>query len=378
MKAALISDGDLSQSALFARLPVIVSCEHVGMQLISPDRFENATLLIVDLSGASREGLENLRTQLTNLRHLRLLFIVTPSDRWETVQAHSFGNIEVFDRRLGFKALAQVIQEHHRKTLNASMSAQVPHATRKAVLKGSGALDEMMHACLFSERMPVKIIKSASSSVVEALEADGLKNWIKAVEQHHSATYHHSLHVAGLVVAFCEQLGWQEGAREAMAAGALIHDIGKTRIPLAILDKPGKLTECEFDLIKKHPIFGREILNGRPEIPPQLAAMALHHHEYLDGSGYPDGLTEKDLNEQVRVMTICDIFAAMTEERAYKKAFPPGVALAELEKMGSKLDQSLVLKFRSVVADTDLGRIKKKTRPGKVPARAEQPQLKAG
>ena len=153
----------------------------------------------------------------------------------------------------------------------------------------------------------------------------------------------------GLVTSFSQSLGWSTSDQYTMAAAGLVHDIGKTKIPLAILDKPGKLTDQEFELIKQHPVFGYEILHEREEVTDEIKHMTFHHHEFMDGSGYPEGLTAVELHPMVRVMTICDIFAALTEKRSYKEALSPRVAYAKLMEMGGKLDQSLVRKFTKVV-----------------------------
>ena len=144
----------------------------------------------------------------------------------------------------------------------------------------------------------------------------------------------------------------------------MVHDIGKVRIPLSILDKPGKLTGDEFALVRKHPVYSRQILSGRPEIGPDVLDLAVHHHEYLDGSGYPDGLHGEQISRHVRMLTICDIYAALTEERAYKEAFSSRRAYATLLEMEGKIDQDLLQRFRPIAVRTDLGEVRRSVAAG--------------
>ena len=101
---------------------------------------------------------------------------------------------------------------------------------------------------------------------------------------------------------------------------ATLHDIGKARIPLAILDKPARLDPGEEEIMRSHPVIGYELLKGLAGITPEILDGVRHHHEYLDGSGYPDGLTAPKISDLVRLLTISDIFAALIEFAAIPAA----------------------------------------------------------
>ncbi|WP_150523888.1 HD-GYP domain-containing protein [Roseibium sediminis] len=377
MNVALIADGDVYRHPMFSGLPERFSCRLFGMREFLARATAGLTLVVVDIANASREGLQHLRNQLAMLSGVPVHFIATPGLRWEIVQANSFPGILLFDRRLGSEGLAGLLREHGRQILSRKTGGRVPQQTRKALLEGAKLLEAVADSVASTEKLPTRLLKQASESLTEAMAADGLMPWVNAVAHHHSGTYRHSLHVAGLTAAFSAELGWPVQARNLMAAGALLHDIGKMRISLSILDKPGRLTSEEFDEIKKHPVYSQDILDKRPEIPEPLKIMAVQHHEYLDGSGYPKGLRADQLCPRVRVLTICDVFSAMTETRAYKKAYPPEVAFQELEKMGGKLDQSLVKTFRKLVIDLEMGRINRREARQKAAAR-QQRELLAG
>jgi HD-GYP domain-containing protein (c-di-GMP phosphodiesterase class II) len=117
---------------------------------------------------------------------------------------------------------------------------------------------------------------------------------------------------------------------------------------LSILDKPGRLDPVEDEIMKSHPVIGYELLKDLPGIPPEVLDGVRHHHEYLDGSGYPDGLTSFRISDLVRLLTISDIFAALIESRPYRPAMSREDAYKILCGMDGKLEAPLVSAFRRV------------------------------
>jgi HD-GYP domain-containing protein (c-di-GMP phosphodiesterase class II) len=128
----------------------------------------------------------------------------------------------------------------------------------------------------------------------------------------------------------------------------MFHDIGKARIPLAILDKPGRLDPGERAMIETHPAAGYDFLKGHDRISPEILDAVRHHHEFLDGSGYPDALCAESIGDIVRILTISDIFAALIEHRHYKPTMPRADAYNILSGMSGKLEKALVASFKQV------------------------------
>ena len=127
-----------------------------------------------------------------------------------------------------------------------------------------------------------------------------------------------------------------------------MHDVGKVKIPISVLDKPGKLSPEERAEINKHPNYGAEILRMDGQFNDEIVDLTLHHHELLDGSGYPDGLIGSQISDPVRIMTIVDIFSALIDKRSYKEAMPADAAYRLLLEMDGKLEMALVKAFEPV------------------------------
>ncbi|WP_169507198.1 HD-GYP domain-containing protein [Pleomorphomonas koreensis] len=180
--------------------------------------------------------------------------------------------------------------------------------------------------------------------------------WLDLFQNYHDGTAQHCSLVSGFTLAFARKLGFNDRDTSRLYDAAFFHDIGKAVIPLEILDKPGRLIASEWEIMKSHASRGYEILTRDDRTAGEIARIARDHHEYLDGSGYPNGLTAAKIGDPTRILTICDIFAALVEKRAYKSPKSPEEAYAILASMaGSKLDPDLVRLFEAVVADYDTG-----------------------
>ncbi len=143
-------------------------------------------------------------------------------------------------------------------------------------------------------------------------------------------TYLHSVAVCALMVALGRQLGMGgENLKQAGIAG-LLHDIGKMCIPNEVLNKPGKLTDQEFIIVKEHPKKGWEMLKASYDASDIVLDVCLHHHERVDGNGYPDKLSGESLTKFARMGAICDVYDALTSDRCYKKGWDPAHAISKM------------------------------------------------
>jgi putative nucleotidyltransferase with HDIG domain len=166
-----------------------------------------------------------------------------------------------------------------------------------------------------------------------------------AIDAKDHYTQGHSLKVAAYAVLLCEAMGMSEAETEEVRLGALLHDIGKVGIPENILNKNGPLNSEEWETMKQHVTFGAKILEPLRAIT-RIRKIVGNHHEYFDGSGYPDGVHGEQIPLGSRIVSIADAYDTITSDRTYKKGRAPDEAMAELERCaGAQFDADLVRLF---------------------------------
>lgn len=143
-------------------------------------------------------------------------------------------------------------------------------------------------------------------------------------------TYLHSVAVCALMIALGKQLKLDEALLKDLGMAGLLHDVGKMMIPDVVLNKPGRLSDEEFAIVKSHPQRGWEILRGSEGVCPIAFDVCLHHHERVDGAGYPDKLSGDNLSLYARMGAVCDVYDAITSNRCYKLAWEPAEALRKM------------------------------------------------
>lgn len=178
---------------------------------------------------------------------------------------------------------------------------------------------------------------------------------IRSVDEY---TFSHCVNVCVLSVLTGAAMEYSRDELRTLGMGAILHDIGKTMIPKEILNKPGRLTKEEYEIIKKHPQFGYEILEEYPNINDLIRLVVLTHHERFDGKGYPFGLKGEEIHEFSRIVSIADVYDAMTSERAYSKKNMPHKVLEYLISMGNhQFDYEITKIFIRHIAYFPLGTV---------------------
>jgi HD-GYP domain-containing protein (c-di-GMP phosphodiesterase class II) len=143
-------------------------------------------------------------------------------------------------------------------------------------------------------------------------------------------TYMHSVAVCAMMVALSKQLGFDESQTRLAGLAGLMHDLGKALMPTEVLNKPGKLTEAEFNIIKTHPAEGHQMLLSGQKVHAVVLDVCLHHHEKTDGSGYPKGLKGNEISVVAKMGAICDVYDAITSNRPYKSGWDPAESLRKM------------------------------------------------
>lgn len=182
-----------------------------------------------------------------------------------------------------------------------------------------------------------------------------IRSLAEAIDAKDSYTRGHSDRVADYAEALARKLDLEEDMLSAVRCAGYLHDTGKIGIPDAILLKPGKLTDDEYTQIMNHPILSHKIIEP-VEFPFEVKPLVRHHHERIDGSGYPDGLTGEEIPLGARIIGIADAYEAMTSDRPYRKALSRAAAVEELQRCsGTQFDSELVDAFLLVVDELGQG-----------------------
>jgi putative nucleotidyltransferase with HDIG domain len=172
-----------------------------------------------------------------------------------------------------------------------------------------------------------ELVEEISSSVMRNAHALISLARLKNADEY---TYMHSVAVCALMIALARQLNLPEATvRDAGLAG-LLHDIGKIGIPDKILNKPGKLTDEEFAAVKSHPEIGAQVLLEGNQVGAMVMDVVLHHHEKMDGTGYPHGLKGDHISLYAKMGAVCDVYDAITSNRPYKKGWPPAESIRKM------------------------------------------------
>jgi len=311
------------------------------------DEFANeapATLTLLDIDLDRPKNAETVRQWLQRRPKDGLaIFAVNGGSHIQTVRAYSMGATDVVFRPIRPGALLKKLLAKNDVSITRRRTTAIDKSN--GIIAGITALQHMFLAAGEGEPLEPEVLTDAGDALVMEIERIGFAEWVHAVRAHHSQTYQHCLVVSGATAAFALQVGFRSADRRRVAIAGLLHDVGKAKVPVGILEKPSKLSEDEYAVVKRHAEFGHEILQMIEGLNPELLDMVLHHHEYLDGSGYPHGLQGCDISDLTRIVTICDIFGALIERRAYRAPMSGRAAYQILSDMGSKLDRDLVREF---------------------------------
>ena len=345
MTVHIVADSDVKLSALRAMLQNhhVVTSELLG-GAGRPCIKSDVVVVTADLRVVENiAALKEMFGKFTDIP--KRIFLIDQKARLFTVQAHALGATQVLVNPVDPVDLLAQLANSHRGENDPDDALHGAGATAAA---GAIAIGSMFSAVLSGKPIDIRGAKGAGRRIADNVAEHGLTSWLETVRRHHEGTYQHCLLVTGIAVDFGLSLGLAKPDLERLYSAAMFHDIGKARIPLAVLDKPGRLDPEERALIETHPAAGYEVLKGNVGVSAEILDAVRHHHEYLDGSGYPDALCAARISDIVRILTISDIFAALIEHRVYKPTLSREQAYEIIQAMHGKLERPLVAAFRNV------------------------------
>ncbi len=188
-----------------------------------------------------------------------------------------------------------------------------------------------------------KLVSDLAESIVRNYSA---LVWLTNLKERDEYTTTHCINVCILTLSFGRCLGLKRGLLNSAGLGALLHDLGKMKVPLDVLNKPGKLTKDEFEVMKSHPLHGFDLLKGEEGLNDEVLKIVRSHHERINGGGYPDGLSEQQISKLTRMVSIVDVYDAVTSDRVYHDGMPAHEAVKLMYNWAPRnFDQKLIEVF---------------------------------
>lgn len=237
-------------------------------------------------------------------------------------------------------------KKKYRRTELEALQEELPRA-QKNFNSSSKMVKNIMQKIIADEEFELEPVQNTVAECVDSIlhnpDALMLLSNIKNADEY---TAEHCLRVSIMSIAFGKYLGMSKEELQCVGIGAMLHDVGKMKIPDEILNKPGKLSPAEFCVMKDHAVEGFKILKDKKFLSPGVTDIAHSHHEKMDGSGYPRGLLAHQISRYAKIVTVVDTFDAITSERIYSGAETPSQAFKVLrENSGTQFDKTIAAEF---------------------------------
>lgn len=252
------------------------------------------------------------------------------TDKGLDIESTDSGQSEEDTKRNIEQKLQLLAQTSAKLTAPVSMQEEIEQA-KKIHTKAKNAVTSMFQEARMGKALQLEeidtLVDDINQSISRNPEAFLSLSRLKTKDNY---TYLHSVAVCGLMIALGKQMGMDESLLKDLGMAGLLHDVGKMMIPDDVLNKPGRLTDEEFDTVKNHPLRGWEILKGSKGVCDMAMDVCLHHHERVDGQGYPDKLSGEGLSIFARMGAVCDVYDAITSVRCYKSGWDPAEAIRKM------------------------------------------------
>jgi len=215
----------------------------------------------------------------------------------------------------------------------------------------------MFDDCRLGKGVPTDDILMVVDDIADSLNNIAAFISVTRLKAQDDQTYTHCVAVCALMISLARELGYPDAAVRDLGMAGLLHDIGKSAISPDILLKPGPLNEAEAVEMRSHAAQGHDLLSASTGVPAVALDACLHHHEHLDGSGYPFGLKAESISQTTRMVSICDAYDAMTSIRPYEPGKSPLEAITKMESAGGQFDHALLFRFMGSIGVYPAGKL---------------------
>lgn len=317
----LVSDREDAQN-----LPRVIGQERLFVCSLNEATGTEDQIIVIDVDLDDRQKRRHLKHLFHDVRPLRSLAIAVDSS--SLTHRHAA-------QRLGATTLLSqpVTSAILYRFIHGLEPKHNPAPIENAMTQGAITLAEAFNKVRRGQRLDLKAIRLASSDVADAAAQYGIQAWLSSVAATCEGSFRHSLITAGLASAFARQIGMGTNDIALLTTTALLLDIGTAALPRSLVDKTLPTTAEEEQLLHRHAADAADYLERCSDLPEVVIDTVRHHHELLDGSGYPDGIGADRISDLTRVLTVCDLFADLIDERHHHPALTPADALDVLNVM---------------------------------------------
>ncbi len=234
-----------------------------------------------------------------------------------------------------------------------SVGIEIPDAIAERTRRScKQVLQNAIQQFSITDKLETSGLEQCVNSVVsEILKTPDVQVSLNDIASTDEYTYTHSVSTMVYALMIARKLNYSEQKLTVLGMGTLLHDIGKTLIERDVMFKEGQLSQSEYEYVKMHSLYGYQMLRRITSLPEQVRQIAYMHHERLDGSGYPQGINGDEMNEYIRIVSIADVYDALTTDRCYRKKWPANQAMDFLvSRSGKEFDHELVGLFTQQLA----------------------------
>lgn len=268
-----------------------------------------------------RAGTKLSRLYIEKLKKVGVVYIYVEDERLDDIQEEDKKLLEL--KNLTMKNMSQVV-----KNISSNSSHQ-------------------------SAKESLKMVESLIDYIIEMKDVN---KFIYNIQSYDNYTYEHSIDTGIMATFLGGKMNLKENELRDLGVGAVLHDIGKTKVPISIIGKKGPLTSEEYDEIKRHPIYGKEMLEKNFKISNDVIRTVVEHHERVDGTGYPYGLNGYQISKFAKITSICDVYDSVMSNRSYREKFSPNDAYELiLSGNGTMFDNKFLEGFRNTFSIYPLG-----------------------
>jgi HD-GYP domain-containing protein (c-di-GMP phosphodiesterase class II) len=305
--------------------------------------------IVVDINLRSADSVQLVRRKLLGgaYQPMPRLFVLADELHHGSMQAWALGATDTIARPFDPRDLLLRIRAAFPDPSEDTAVARAA-ALSDGVAAAHKVLVKMFERLPAGKPLTFHDVMQAEGPILKAIRRSSLREWLATVVRHHNESYRMCLFATGFTVAFAQHLGMREEDQRRLTRAALLYDVGKAYVDVDVLDHLDALQGESLRKYREHPRLGYEALLAEGSFPRETLDVVLHHHELLDGSGYPDALHGHQIADIVRITTIVDIFVSLVAKRKNHSPLSAMQAFIAMEGMGDTIDQRLLQAFRPV------------------------------